>query len=154
MKTADRTATITNEITAVRGELTRVDAKCATLTGLSGAALAFLVTQINSPHTALTVRVLLSAAGVVLAGATLVLLLAVLRPRLGSTGFRHFSKLTDQDIIEHFGNGKTAEKAQRDDLRILSGIANRKFLGLRIAVDLIAFAVILIAFALILGIIL
>jgi Family of unknown function (DUF5706) len=154
---------LTSQLAAVRGELTRVDAKCSTLVSLAGAALAFLVTQAHGP---LLVRVLLAAAGVTLAGAT-VALLAVLRPRLGTTGFRRFAVMDSAEVRALFtvrhpfdpearGNGGAAQAdpvgIECEDLRVLSQIVNRKYLGLRLAVDLVAAAAVLVAAALIIAV--
>src|SRR4051812_30184071 len=83
------------ELAAVRGELSRVDAKCATLTGLAGAAAAFLTTRIHTATPLLT-RLLLAAAGIGLAAAAVLLLAGVLRPRTGTTGFRRWAAMNDQ----------------------------------------------------------
>ena len=58
---ASLTDRLCEELAAVRGELTRLDAKCSTLAGLAGAALAFVVTQTGSGT--LLARVLLSPPG-------------------------------------------------------------------------------------------
>lgn len=149
---------LAGQLTAVRGELSRVDAKCSTLVSLAGAALAFLVTQVHGP---LAVRVLLSVAGVILAAATIVLLL-VLRPRLGSTGFRRYAAMPPEQIKATFtsyrpydpdapakSNGANLAGIECEDLHVLSAIVNRKYLGLRLAVDLVAAGVALVAIALV-----
>jgi hypothetical protein len=150
---------IAGELAAVRGELSRVDAKCGTLAGLAGAALAFLVTQTG--HGPLAVRILLGTAGAVMAAATMVLLLAVLRPRLGSTGFRRYAVMSGNELADLFTRGRSTPAAgavlatslEIEDLQVLSQIVNRKFLGLRLAVDLIAFSVLLMTVALLAGVI-
>src|SRR4051794_39649688 len=92
---------LSGELAAVRGELSRVDAKCATLTGLAGAAAAFLTTRIHTATPLLT-RLLLAAAGIGLAAAAVLLLAGVLRPRTGTTGFRRWSAMNDHQINTHF----------------------------------------------------
>jgi hypothetical protein len=61
--TTPGTPSISAELAAVRGELGRIDAKCATLAGLAGAAAAFLATQAPT-RSPMPVRILLAAAGV------------------------------------------------------------------------------------------
>jgi hypothetical protein len=156
--------TLATELAAVRGELTRVDAKCSTLTGLAGAMLAFLVTQAG--HGPIAARVLVAAAGVVLAAAILTLL-SVLRPRLGSTGFRRYATMSSAQVRALFlvhspydpgarGNGGPAgsgDGIEAEDLQVLSVITDRKYRGLRLAVDLTVVAVVFLVFALLAGVI-
>jgi hypothetical protein len=156
--------TLATELAAVRGELARVDAKCSTLTGLAGAMLAFLVTQAG--HGPIAARVLLAAAGVVLA-ADVVVLLLVLRPRLGSTGFRRYAVLSPAQVRALFlvhspydpdtrGNGapgSAGDGIEAEDLQVLSQITDRKYRGLRRAVDLTVVAVVFMVFALLAGVI-
>lgn len=144
---------LTAEMDVVRVELTRVDAKCSTLVGLAGAALAFLVTQMHGP---IGVRALLAGAGVLLAAAVLVLLW-VLRPRLGAAGFCAFAR-TSPDGIARWAladepDGLKALTAEAADLRFLSQIVDRKYRSLRRAVDLAGLAVILLAAALVAGVV-
>lgn len=152
---------LANQLTAVRGELTRVDTKCSTLTGLTGAALLFLVAQ--SGHGPVIERLQLAAAGVVLATATLVLL-SVLRPQLGSTGFRRYAAMTPAQVSAMFmvrspfnpdrqGNGASADVdgIDAEDLQVLSQITDRKYRSLRLAVDLTMVAIVFMAFALLTG---
>lgn len=139
---------LSSELAAVRGELTRVDAKSATLAGLAGVGLAFLVTQTG--HGPLAARLALAAAGTVLAAAT-ELLLMVLRPRLGSTGFRRYAAMAPAEIRALFAaavivNGPDdragrlpsglVDGIEADDLQVLSDIVNRKYRALRTSVDL------------------
>jgi hypothetical protein len=150
------TPLLAGELAAVRGELTRLDAKCGTLVSLALAATAFLSTQVG--HGPVVVRVLFGLAGLPLAAATLVLLLAVLRPRLGSTGFCQYATQDTQQIRDHFHAPKTAtgqasETAQITDLRILSRIAYGKYTQFRRAVDLTAAGVAVIGLALIAAVI-
>lgn len=142
-------STLTSELAAVRAELTRVDAKCGTLTALTGAGMLALATQVT--HGPAPVRALLGIAGVLLAFAT-VKLLSVLRPRLGSTGFRRYAAMT-RDQVEQFLARVDPAEVEVEDLQVLSSIVNRKYVGLRHAVDLILFAVVLVAVALLVGVI-
>lgn len=135
---------IADELAAVRAELPRVDAKVGTLASLTMAGLAFLATQVA--HGPILVRILMSAAGVLLAAATLVLLLAVLRPRFGTTGgFRRWARLSEEEIPAALGEDSRHVR----DLITIASIADRKFTGLRWAVDLTAIAVALTAVALV-----
>ncbi|RSN53317.1 Pycsar system effector family protein [Actinomadura sp. WAC 06369] len=141
------------ELAAVRAELARVDAKCGTLAGLAGAAVAFVATQVTRGP--VPMRITLGAAGLVLAAAAVVLLACVLRPRLGASGFRRWVAMdavqvadchmeADQDLITSW---------QCEDLVVLSRICDRKNRRLRLAVDLIAFGVLLIAAGVVVGVI-
>ena len=133
------------ELAAVRGELPRVDGKCGTLAGLTMAGVAFLATQVG--HGPVPVRVLMGAAGVVLAAATLVLLLAVIRPRMGSTGFRLYAQKTPATVGEAVADHAAAGGLHERELVAVSVIVNRKYLALRAATDLTAVAVALTALA-------
>lgn len=131
------------ELVAVRDELPRVDAKCATLASLTMGGIAFLATQVS--HGPIAVRVLMAASGLMLTAATLVLLLVVIRPRLGSTGFRAYATATPAAIQQL--RTRRARECQETNLVVLSQITNRKFRGLQIATDLTAAAVVLAAAA-------
>ncbi|HMH91887.1 MAG TPA: hypothetical protein VK586_12495, partial [Streptosporangiaceae bacterium] len=63
-----------------------IAAKCSTLAGLAGAAAAFTASQ-AAGHTPLAMRAITAAAGLAFTAAVLVLLVAVLRPRLGPAGW-------------------------------------------------------------------
>lgn len=119
-----------SELAAVRGELTRGDSKVATLAGLAGAMAAFLATQVAGAP--LGTRVVLGIAAEALIAATVVLL-RVLRPALGSTGFCWYATMTDDEFAEHFSEQSEAE---RTELRILSRICLTKYKHIRRAVDL------------------
>lgn len=141
------------ELAAVRGELARVDAKCATLIGLAGAALAFLVTQIAGPAP-LAVRVLLGGAAVVLAVAAVVLL-AVIRPRLGTVGFCRYAAMTSDEIRRMFTAGEASSTHERrfraESLLTYSRITRRKYGRLRVAVDLLGAGVVLLGAGVVAG---
>ncbi|MFF0526597.1 Pycsar system effector family protein [Actinomadura nitritigenes] len=135
---------ITAETTAVRAELARADAKCGTLAALATAAAALLATQLTRA-TPTTARVLLGAAGVVLALAALVLLARVIRPRLGGTGWRHWATTDPATILATLSRAESAEAAAARDLHNLAQICTAKYRALRHAVDLAALGVLLIA---------
>jgi hypothetical protein len=142
------TTPLSEELAAVRGELVRVDAKAATLTGIDGLVLAYLSTQIS--HRPLPVAVLLGLAGACLAAALLIMLIGVLRPQLGPRGFGRYSQMTTAQVREDLvgDSAPEIEHAQAEDLRILSQIAASKFARARMAVDSSAAAVALMATAL------
>jgi len=142
---------LAEELLAVRAELTRTDTKCSTLAGLAGAAAAFIATQINN-HTPLPVRSLLGLAGVLLVAATVALLLGVLRPRLGSTGFRRYARMSPSQIGSLFHQDhEHSQHDQAEDLQVLSRICDVKNRRLRHAVDLIASGLALIGLAVVAG---
>ncbi|GAB3988916.1 hypothetical protein GCM10029978_112560 [Actinoallomurus acanthiterrae] len=130
------------ELTAVRGELTRVDAKCATLTTLTMAGLAFIATKVG--HGPDLARVLLSVAGLMLASATLTLL-TVISPHLGS--IRLYARLSPAGVREVLADQATAARHHENSLISLSRVVSRKYLGLLIAVTETGTAVALIAVA-------
>jgi hypothetical protein len=147
--TARYTWRLAEELAAVRGELARVDGKCSTLAGLAGAAAAFTASQ--SGHGPLAVRAILAAAGVAFTAAVLVLLLTVLRPRLGTAGWCRYAAMTAEQaghLAEHGRHGSPECAVQADDfgpadLLALARIADAKFRRLRLAVDLLAAGVVL-----------
>jgi hypothetical protein len=98
-------AWLDGELAAVRGELARIDGKCSTVAGLAGAAAAWVASQAG--HGPLAARITFAAAGAAFAASVLVLL-GVLRPRLGDAGFCRWAG-TDPDEI-----GSQAEKARQD----------------------------------------
>lgn len=145
------TSLVEGELAAVRGELARIDAKCATLTGLAGAALAFLVTQAGRGP--LPVTVLLAAAGVALMAAA-VLLLRILRPRLGPVGFCQYASMTSDDVRRVLlQEAVDARRHWAGQLIVLSRIAKTKNRRIQRAVDLLVVGLALIAAALIAGVI-
>lgn len=135
------TTRLNEELSAVRGELARLDGKCSTLAGLAGAALAFVVTRATA-HTPGLAKVCLAGAGGALAASTVVLLAAILRPRLGRTGFNRYAERTPEEICKLL-NDSDDDTDRARDLEILSHIARSKNRRLRMAVDLIVVAVVL-----------
>lgn len=146
-------ALVEAELVAVRGELTRVDAKCGVLTGLGGAALAILAATAGTSTAAGPVRVLLAAAGVALAAAV-VLAGRALRPRFGGSGFCRWAEASAQEVAGHM----TVEAASplmhaAGELVVLSRIAHTKFRALRWASDLLTAGLVLIGAAVVAGVI-
>ncbi|RAY16374.1 hypothetical protein DPM19_05710 [Actinomadura craniellae] len=144
---------LADELAAVRGELVRIDAKCATLAGLSGAALAFLVTQTGTAEP-WPVRALLAAAGIALAAAAVLLLAGVLRPRLGCTGFLRYATQSAPEIRRGLMllNPHGVEEHQATELLVLSRIARAKNVRLRRSVDLMTAGLVLVGAALLAGV--
>ncbi|WP_106403768.1 Pycsar system effector family protein [Actinocorallia populi] len=140
------------ELAAVRGELVRVDAKCATLTALAGAGLAFLL-QASAQRADLVVRVLLAAAALCWTAAALLLLVGVLRPALGSSGFCRWSGMTHHRILAEVDQQLTEDLYAAEELAVLSRIAVRKYTALRQAVVLLAAGVVVLAAATLAGVI-
>jgi hypothetical protein len=144
---------LADELAGVRAELPRVDSKCSMLLGVTMAGLAFLSTQVR--HGPLVVRLFTGAAGLTLAAATIVLLLAVIRPRLQNTGFRIYAGMSPADVRALFdaGQADAVQRRQAHHLVVLSTITNRKYVGLRYAVDLSAVAALLTAAAILAGVV-
>ncbi len=158
---------LTGERAATRAELARVAGKCSTLAGLAGAAAVFAASEAG--HGPAWARVTLATAGMLLTAAVLVLLLGVLRPRLGTTGFCRYAALSATQVERLFGTGHSddymghegrypdgtvhAEDIGAADLHILSCLTVRKQLWLGLAVMLIAVGVVLLAGGLLAGVI-
>ena len=159
--------TLSEELAAVRGELGRVDAKCATLAGLTGAAAAFTAAQ-AAGQGPVAARAATVAAGLAFTASALVLLLAVLRPTLGTAGFCRWAVLSTAEIESRAARREDAERAggpstidagraARADaaelLRVLSVITVTKYRRLRVAVDLAAAGVVSLAVVAVTGVI-
>jgi hypothetical protein len=128
---------------AVGSEIARTDGKSSLLLAFTGAVLAGLTSLANNQLPGVT-RVFGTAGALALAVAA-VLLLLVVRPRLGGddrASFPYWAHL-DEDGIRTCMDGDT--RAAR--IQVLSVIALRKFTHLRRAVDLIltALALLLVA---------
>ncbi|MFG2351943.1 Pycsar system effector family protein [Streptomyces phaeochromogenes] len=128
---------------AVGSEIARTDGKSSLLLAFTGAVLAGLTSLANNQLPDVT-RVF-GAAGVLALAAAAVLLLLVVRPRLGGddrASFLYWARL-DEDGIRACMDGDT--RVAR--IQVLSVIALRKFTHLRRAVDLIltALALLLVA---------
>ncbi|MEU0646015.1 Pycsar system effector family protein [Streptomyces umbrinus] len=128
---------------AVGSEIARTDGKSSLLLAFTGAVLAGLTSLADQQLPA--VARAFGAAGVLALMAASVLLLLVVRPRLGGgdrASFPYWARL-DEDGIRACMDGDT--RAAR--IQVLSVIALRKFTHLRHAVDLIltALALLLVA---------
>jgi len=116
---------------AVTGEIARTDGKASLLLAFNGAALAGLTTLADHDLPAPTRA--LGILAVAALGTAAVLLLLVVRPRLGGhdrASFPYWARL-DETEIRACMTGDT--RAAR--IRVLSSIALRKFTQLRRAVD-------------------
>lgn len=131
---------VDGELSAMRGELVRVDAKCATLTAIATGAAAFAGTQL---HAAVPARVVLAVAVALFAASVVVLLLA-LRPRTGRGGWCLYRSMTAPDIAALETETGTRPLAAAD-LVILSRLAGGKYRLVRVAVDMIAAGTVLLA---------
>jgi hypothetical protein len=115
------------ELNAVHGELGRVDNKSSMLLGFAAGGLLLATTV---PPVGLGGW--LFTAGMGLAAASIVPLLSVVRPRLGSGGFAHHARRTAAQIQAELS--KVDPRTWRSEQLIaLSRIAVRKFKLLRIA---------------------
>jgi hypothetical protein len=152
-------AWLDGELAAVRAELARVDAKCGVLSAVATGAAAFTATQTGG-HGPLVARVILAAAGVLFAAAVAVLL-ATLRPRLGTAGWCRYVPLTESDIWDLDSCGHTGDYPRelrtstfgREDLAALVSITAVKFGRLRLAVDLTGAGVVLLAAGVVAGVV-
>jgi hypothetical protein len=134
---------LSDGLASVANEIGRTDNKASLLLAFNGAVIAGLAATINTPLPPLT-RTAGALAALTLA-ASAVLLLQVVRPRLAyrsRTGFLHWARCTPADIRAEIGTDHRAEH-----LQVLSVIALRKFRGLRHAVDLSLFSVVLLVIA-------
>lgn len=128
---------------SVAGEISRTDSKSSLLLAFNGAVLAGLA-SVADKDLPLSTKVL-GAVAVLALGAAAVLLLLVVRPRLRADdrfSFPYWAQL-DEDAIRDCMQGDP--RAAR--IRVLSGLAVRKFLHLRRAVDLSLAALVLLALA-------
>jgi hypothetical protein len=148
-----------SELTAIRGELARVDGKCGVLTAIATGAAAFSATQTG--HGPVAARAVLAAAGVVFAAAVLVLL-AALRPRFGTAGWCRYLSLPAEaisDLDRHGRAGTYPAPALRardlavEDLGVLSRLAHAKYRRVRLAVDLVGAGVFLLGAGVVAGVI-
>ncbi len=143
----------------LNGELARVDAKCGVLSAVATGAAAFTATQTGG-HGPLAARVILAAAGVVFAAAVAVLL-ATLRPRLGTAGWCRYVAMPAADIehladygwVDHGAVRTYTDDLAQEDLAALVAITRAKFARLRLAVDLTGTGVVLLAAGVVAGVI-
>lgn len=134
-----RSDLLTEELTAVRGELTRVDSKASMLLALAAGGMAVVAT---ADHHRMAAVVLINA-GMVSLGLALILLLSVVRPRLGVTGFLRHAGGTIEDVRAELTTFD-ADTWRSQELTCLSRITRRKYELLRWAVDLLSLALVLI----------
>ncbi|OEJ36339.1 Pycsar system effector family protein [Streptomyces agglomeratus] len=128
---------------SVAAEIARTDSKASLLLAFSGAVLAGLASAADT-QLPLTTKVFGALAVLTLGGAA-VLLLLVVRPRLGGTdhaSFPYWAQLDDDEIRASMTGDTRAAR-----IRVLSGIALRKYTGLRHAVDTILAALALLTAA-------
>lgn len=128
---------------SVTGEIGRTDGKSSLLLAFNGAVLAGLA-SVADKHLPPVTKIF-GALAVLALGAAAVLLLLVVRPRLGGNdkaSFPYWARLSE-DEIRACMNGDT--RAAR--IRVLSILAVRKFTYLRRAVDLSLAALTLLALA-------
>ena len=128
---------------AVSIEIARTDGKSSLLLAFTGAVLAGLTSLADGQLPGVTQA--FGAAGVLALAAASVLLLLVVRPRLGGNdraSFPYWARLTEAEIRACMhGDSRAAS------IRVLSAIALRKFTHLRRAVDLILTALALLLLA-------
>lgn len=127
----------------VAGEIARTDGKASLLLAFNGAILAGLASLAGKDLPMLT-RVF-GALAVLALGAAGVLLLLVVRPRLGGhdrASFPYWARLTEAEIQVCMDADARAAR-----VRVLSGIAVAKFTQLRRAVDLTLLALVLLGLA-------
>jgi hypothetical protein len=118
---------LVEEINAVHGEMSRVDSKSSMLLGFAAGGL--LLSTAGQPA---GLGGWLIKAGIGLAAASIVPLLAAVRPRLGSTGFPHHATRTIAQVRRELA--KVNPNTWRvEQLIALSRIAVRKFKLLRVA---------------------
>ncbi|GAB2896927.1 DUF5706 domain-containing protein [Streptomyces deserti] len=116
---------------AVAGEIGRTDGKASLLLAFNGAVLAGLTTLADHDLPAATKAA--GALAVAALGTAAVLLLLVVRPRLGGhdrASFPYWARLDETEIRASMTGDTRAAR-----IRVLSGIAVAKFRQLRRAVD-------------------
>jgi hypothetical protein len=121
---------LVEELQAVHGELARVDSKSSMLLGFAAGGL-LLATTGQPPG----IGGWLFRAGAGFAAASIIPLLTVVRPRLGSTGFSHHARRTVAEIQSELSR-VNPRRWRSEQLITLSRIAVRKFKLLRIAAAL------------------
>ncbi|WP_031511062.1 Pycsar system effector family protein [Streptomyces megasporus] len=123
----------------VAGEIARTDGKASLLLAFVGAVLAGLASAADADLP--TVAKVCGGVAALALGAAAMLLLSVVRPRLGGTdraSFPYWARLDEQQILASMDGDTRAAR-----VRVLSIIAVGKFTRLRQAVDLIRVALVL-----------
>jgi pycsar effector protein len=128
---------LVEELNAVHSELSRVDNKSSMLLGFAAGGL--LLATTGQPQ---GIGGWLFKAGVGFAAASIIPLLAVVRPRLGSTGFPYHARRTVAEIESELAN-VNPRRWRSEQLIALSRIAVRKFKLLRVAAGLQTIALVL-----------
>ncbi|MBB4913339.1 Pycsar system effector family protein [Streptosporangium saharense] len=143
------------EVAAARGELARVDAKCALLVSLAAGGLALTFAAPALPASAGAASFLREVAGFLFAAAMGALLVAVLPriPRRGGTGFvAHARRACPADLLTSLTPGADGAKEEADRLSAevwrLSRLTLAKYQTIAAAVWLLIAATAAVALAL------
>jgi hypothetical protein len=132
---------IDTALSGLRSELARCDSKASLLLALTGAVLAGVLSAAANTDLP-TAAVVAGAVGVAGLFAATMLLLAVVRPRLGGCGWPTWHRLTIQELHARLADGQLV-----NEVRILSVSAVRKFTGIQRAVDCIRAGLVFLAVA-------
>lgn len=136
------TTQTSDAIAEVQAQISRADTKASILTGLSLAALTggTALTTKTGLHSLASAAAILTA---VLTGAALVLLGTAIRPNLrGNHGFVRWARTPIETLRYELSDADTYCKQldQLRNLRLLAQSAQRKYLRIRLAVDLLGAA--------------
>ncbi len=140
---ADTEKNLDSACASVVAEIARTDSKASLLLAFSGAVLAGLASAADTQLPLATK--IFGTLAVLTLGAAAVLLLLVVRPRLGGSdqaSFPYWAQLDDDEIRASMTGDTRAAR-----IRVLSGIALRKYTRLRYAVDTILVALVLLTAA-------
>lgn len=140
------------EITAVRGELARIDAKAATIVGLDGAGLLFSATAASAAGVSPVQAGLLLLASSTLALSALAVLIGAARPTAGPTGLHRWAGMGTGDVLEALAGADEADHGARE-LVFLSTLAAHKYRAIRRGVDALVGGVLLLAATVLAGVI-
>jgi hypothetical protein len=121
---------LVEELHAVRGELGRIDSKSSMLLGFAGGGLVLAATIQSAGIGGWLVR-----AGMGIASVSLVPLLAVVRPRIGPTGFPWHARHNPREVDSRL-HMRHPDRWRSLQLTILSRLVLRKYRLLRTAVTL------------------
>ncbi|MFI9846724.1 Pycsar system effector family protein [Nonomuraea sp. NPDC051941] len=144
--------TLERATTAVDGALARVDAKAAMLLAFAlGLASAVVALAVARPRFHPAALIAAGGAGVMLAVAAVLLLLAVRPhlPRTGATGFVSYARAKNGGDVKRL----VTTAGGFDHLHHMSGLAVAKYRIVRRAVDLVIMAVFMLAIAIPAGLI-
>ncbi|SDI51331.1 hypothetical protein SAMN05421505_16213 [Sinosporangium album] len=144
------TAQMQAEVTGVRTELARVDAKAALLLAFAGTAFSVAAAAaVLAGSLSLLARIGIMAAAVLLAIATATTLSAVrpnLAPKSPGVGFLAYAQLEPAAILENVTESPAVRLAET--VSRLSRITRAKYIRVRLAIDLLIAAVVIVAAAL------